>query len=94
LNIKIFKKFLFEITCDSNSEMNRYVNIGIELNTTVESLQKHLRDLDKSRDVSNENKREKLMTVKKAELPEYALPHKNTRTNLGGTRAMPLKTAM
>ncbi len=81
------------MTCDSNSEMNRYVNVGIGLNS-MESLQKHLCDSDNSRDVSNENKREKLMTVKKAELPEYALPHKNTRTNLGGTRRMPLKTAM
>jgi hypothetical protein len=51
------------MTCDSNSEMNRYVNVGIGLNTTLESLQKYLCDLDNSRDVSNENKREKLMRV-------------------------------
>jgi hypothetical protein len=58
------------------------------------SLQKHLCDSDNSRDVSNENRGENINESEKAELPEYALPHKNTRTNLGGTRGMPLKTAM
>ncbi len=82
------------MTCGSNLEMKRYVNVGIGLNTTVESLQKHLCDSHNSRDASNENRREKLMRVKRLELPAYALPHKNTRTNLGGTRGMPLKTAM
>jgi hypothetical protein len=53
------------MTCDSNSEMNRYVNVGIGLNTTVESLQKHLCHSENSRDVSNANRREKLMTVKR-----------------------------
>jgi hypothetical protein len=52
------------MTCDSNSEMNRYVNVGIGLNTTVESLQKHLCDSDNSRDASNEDRREKLMSEK------------------------------
>jgi hypothetical protein len=47
------------MTCDSNPEMNRCVNVGIGLNTTVESLQKHLCDSCNSRDVSNENRREK-----------------------------------
>jgi hypothetical protein len=38
--------------------------------------------------------KEKINESEKGELPEYALPHKNTRTNLGGTLSMPLKTAM
>ncbi len=65
------------MTCDSNSEMNRYVNVGIGLNTTGESLQKHLCDSDNSRDVSNDYRREKLMTVKR---PSYLSMHCHTRT--------------
>jgi len=53
------------------------VNVGIGLNTTVESLQIHLCDSDNSRDGSNENKREKLMTVKR---PSYLSMHCHTRT--------------
>ncbi len=64
------------MTCDSNLEMNRYVNVGIGLNT-MESLQKHLCDSDNSRDVSDENKREKLMTRKRL---SYLSMHCHTRT--------------
>jgi len=77
LHIKIFKNFFFQMTCDSNSEMNRYVNVGIWLNTTVESLQKHFCDSHNSRDVSNENRREKLMTVQRL---SYLSMHCHTRT--------------
>jgi hypothetical protein len=65
------------MTCGSNLEMNRYVNVGIELNTTVESLQKHLCNSDNSRDASNENGREKLMRVKRS---SYLSMHCHTRT--------------
>jgi hypothetical protein len=74
---KIEEFFLFQTTCDSNLEMNRYVNVGIGLNTTMESLQTHLCAFDNSKDVSNENKREKLMTVKRL---SYLSMHRHTRT--------------
>ncbi len=77
LHTKIFKQFLFEMTCDSNSEMNKYVNVGIGLNTTVESLQEHLCDSDNSRDVRNENRKEKLMRVKRL---SYLSMHCHTGT--------------
>ncbi len=64
------------MTCDSNSKMNRYVNVGIGLKR-MESLQKHLCDSDNSRDVSNENRREKIMTVKRL---SYLSRHCHTRT--------------
>jgi hypothetical protein len=73
--------------------MNRYVNVGIGLNG-MESLQKHLCDSDNSRDVNNENKRERIMTVKRLSYLSMHYNTKNTRTNLGGTRGMPLKTTM
>ncbi len=56
--------------------MNRCVNVGIGLNT-MKSLQKHLCDSDNSRDVRNENRREKLMTVKRL---SYLSMHCHTRT--------------
>jgi phosphopantetheinyl transferase (holo-ACP synthase) len=57
--------------------MNRYVNVGIGLNTTVESLQKHLCHSNNSRDVSNENRREKFMTMKRL---NYLSMHCDRRT--------------
>ncbi len=63
LNIKILKKFLFQMTCGSNSEMNRCVNVGIGSNTSGGSLQEHLCDSHNSRDVCNDNTRESLMRV-------------------------------